>query len=133
MKSLCKNRFRSAIVFLLLLPVFLFALNGCYYDVEEDLYPIVNNPCDTSNVTFSGTIVPILQQNCYSCHSSAANLGSVSLEEYNDVIVVVEDGRLSGAIHHQSGYSPMPKDAPQLSDCNLLKIDTWINHGALNN
>lgn len=116
-----------------LAPVFLLLLNGCYYDVEETLYPAELNPCDTTNVTYSGTIQPILQQNCYSCHSDAANLGSVSVEGYDNVLALVNDGRLVGSINYQAGFSPMPSDAPKLSDCNLLKIDTWISHGALNN
>lgn len=120
-------------VLLLLLPAFLLMLNGCYYDVEETLYPVDLNPCDTTNVTYSGTIQPMLQQSCYSCHSDAANLGSVSVEGYDNVLALVNDGRLVGSINYQAGFSPMPSNAPKLSDCNLLKIDTWISHGALNN
>ncbi len=117
----------------LLLTALLLALNGCYYDVEETLYPADLNPCDTANVTYTGTIQPMLQQNCYSCHSDAANLGSVSVEGYDNVLALVNDGRLVGTVNYQSGFSPMPSDAPKLSDCNLLKIDAWISHGALNN
>lgn len=132
-KQVSRKKGVITLMCLLILPFLLIALNGCYYDVEEELYPVVNNPCDTTDVTFSATIVPILQQNCYSCHSNAANLGSVSVEGYDNVKALVDDGRLTGSIKYQAGYSPMPSGAPQLTDCNLLKIDTWINHGALNN
>ncbi|MBK9731413.1 MAG: hypothetical protein IPO83_09005 [Chitinophagaceae bacterium] len=128
-----KDRKPIRLTYFLLLPVLLMALNGCYYDVEEELYPVGSNPCDTSNVTYSATIQPMLQQNCYSCHSDAAYLGSITVEGYDNVITLVNNGKLVGSVNYQSGYAPMPSDAPKLSDCNLLKIDTWIKHGALNN
>jgi len=45
----------------------------------------------------------------------------------------VDNGKLLGAVTHASGYSPMPKNQAQLSDCNIQKITNWINKGALNN
>jgi len=110
-----------------------FFLHGCYYDVEEELYPSTGSSCDTLNVTYAADIVPILQQSCYTCHSIGANLGGVTVEGYDEIIVLVEDGRLAGAVNHLSGFSPMPKDASQLDDCSLALINNWINDGALNN
>lgn len=128
-----EKRLRTLVRLFLLLPALLFALHGCYYDVEEQLYPAAVNPCDTTNVSFSSTIVPILQQNCYSCHSEAISIGAISVEGYESVLTLVNNGRLVGSINHLSGYQPMPSDAPKLSNCNLSKIDAWINQGALNN
>ncbi|HNW53110.1 MAG TPA: hypothetical protein PKN21_02525, partial [Bacteroidales bacterium] len=45
-------------------------LGGCYYDNEEDLY-LGSSGCDTTNVTYSGTVVPVFAGYCNSCHSSS--------------------------------------------------------------
>ncbi|MBX2928728.1 MAG: hypothetical protein KF852_12910 [Saprospiraceae bacterium] len=103
---------------------------GCYYDVEEELYP---SNCDTDIVTYSGVIAPIISTNCLVCHSTAANLGGVRLEGYNAIKIWVDNGRIAGAINHQSGFSPMPQNAPKLSSCNISKIEKWISDGAPNN
>jgi hypothetical protein len=38
-----------------------------------------------------------------------------------------------GAITHSAGFTPMPKDAAQLSACTIAKIKKWIDDGAPNN
>jgi len=44
---------------------------SCYYDNEENLYPELQQDCDTSNINFAGGIQPMLAANCFSCHSNA--------------------------------------------------------------
>ena len=56
---------------LTIVAIILVLLGSCYYDSEEALYPVINSACDTTNVTFSGTIVSLLANNCLSCHSNA--------------------------------------------------------------
>ena len=115
-------------VSLLLLALF---AGGCYYDVEEELYP--DTGCATENVTYSAVIQPLLAANCYVCHSSAAMLGGIVLEGYDQLLVRVNSGELLGALKHESGYSPMPQNQPKLADCQIEKIEVWIQEGALNN
>lgn len=105
---------------------------GCYYDKEENLYPSTGN-CDTANVTFAGTIQPLLQANCYACHSQAAGQGGIILEGHANVVIRVNDGKLIGAISHASGFSPMPKNGQKLAECEIKRIQVWINAGAPNN
>lgn len=107
-------------------------LQGCYYDNEETLYPGQGN-CDTSNVTYSGSIVPIVMANCNECHSSAFPNGNVVTETYEGLKTVADDGRLWGTVSHNPNYPAMPKDRPQLQECDLRKIKIWIDNGALNN
>lgn len=114
-----------------LLVVFLGLLQSCYWDNEEDLYPVVTG-CDTTNVTYSGTVAVILDDNCVSCHNSSFAQGSVVLDNYNDLKVVVDNGRFWGAVNHENGYTPMPQNLPKLNVCDLKKIRTWIDGGALN-
>ncbi len=109
-------------------------LYGCYYDSEEALYPRLDSGCDTTNVTFAGSVVPILAASCYGCHSNANApvFGeNIRLEAYADVIANLD--RLHGAITWQDGYTRMPKDAAQLDACAIRTIEIWIAQGAPQN
>jgi len=89
--------------------------------------------CDTLNVTFSGTIWPVVQNRCFGCHSGASPSGGISLENYDNVVEAVNSGRLMGAIKHENGFSAMPKNGSKLSDCNISQFQKWINNGTPNN
>jgi hypothetical protein len=108
-------------------------LSGCYRDVEELLYP-QNGACNTSGVTYSGTVVPLLQSHgCLGCHNGAAPSGNISLQGYNNIKAVVQSGKLYGAISHAPGFSPMPQGGNKMSACNISKIKAWIEAGFPNN
>jgi hypothetical protein len=119
--------------------LFLFAaifLTKCYYDSEESLYPQVSSECDTTNVTYSTSVKPILQNYCYACHNTAnaPSLGSnINLEDYNILKQEAEQGFLLGAIKHESGFAPMPDGGGKLKDCDILIIQKWVEAGAPNN
>jgi hypothetical protein len=107
---------------------------SCYYDNEEALYPILNSSCDTTNVTFSGSIVPILNNNCYSCHSNstaARNGNNIPLQNYADV--VARAASVIGSIKHTGSFSPMPKSGGLIKTCSISQFDIWIKKGMLNN
>ncbi|MGZ5244278.1 MAG: hypothetical protein ACXWDO_02460 [Bacteroidia bacterium] len=108
------------------------ALNACYYDKEEELYPIDPNACDTVNVTYSKTVLPMLVNQCYVCHSQAAAQGNVVLEGYDRLKPYVSSGQFFGAINHAAGYNPMPKGGAKLPECTINQIKAWINKGAKN-
>ena len=107
---------------------------SCYYDNEEALYPSLVTSCDTTNVTFNGTIVTILSNNCYSCHSNstAANNGNnIRLENFADV--VARATTIEGAIKHTGSYVPMPKNGGKIKSCSIKQFDIWVSNGMLNN
>ena len=109
-------------------------LASCYYDNEEALYPSYNTLCDTINVTFSGTITPMLGSNCLSCHSNsnAASFGNnIRLEDYTDV--QIKATAIAGSIKHSGTYSPMPKNGGKLKDCSIIQFDIWVRKGMPNN
>jgi hypothetical protein len=89
--------------------------------------------CDTVNVTFSGTIKPILQNNCVGCHSGPGAPNGVNLTTYNGAKAVALNGKLSGVVRHAPGFPAMPKGGAKLSDCKVAQIVAWINRGAPNN
>jgi hypothetical protein len=106
----------------------------CYYDNEEYLYPELNTECDTTNVTFSGTISVMLGNYCLSCHSNAtaANFGNnIRLEDYSDV--KAQNQRVLGSIKHESGFSPMPKSGAKLNECLITQFGIWVKDGTPNN
>ncbi|MEK7253943.1 MAG: hypothetical protein AAB316_04310 [Bacteroidota bacterium] len=120
-----------------LLKILIFAaaasIGGCYYDNEEELYPDTGGDCDLANVTYGGTILPILQSNCFSCHDAANNNGGVTLEGYANLKIWVNNGYLLGAIRHESSFAPMPQGETKLLDCTIQKIEKWVSDGAPNN
>ena len=93
-----------------------------------------NNNCDTANSEYMADVVPILSSYCYSCHGESTNSGSMGiiLEGYENLKAKADAGTLLGVITHASGFPPMPQDGTKLSDCNINKIRSWIDHGAQN-
>lgn len=110
----------------------LLLLSACYKNNLADLTG--NTTCDTSNMTYSADIEPILKNNCTNsgCHESTAAL-TFPLTSYEDVKMVALDGRLLRSLRHQVGVAAMPKGMSQLDSCTISKIEAWINQGTLNN
>jgi hypothetical protein len=123
---------RSLLSLAIIMALLIFSTSSCYYDNEEYLYP---NPteCDVSDVTYSGTVVAILDNFCNACHSSNNPSDGIITDNYSDLQTIIYDGRFRGVINHLPGYSPMPKGGNKLNACNLAKIDAWIDAGAPNN
>jgi len=107
--------------------ILIISYNGCTHK-PEDVIPEPPGPtdCDTSNVTYPGTVYPILNQYCISCHSGANPSGGLDFTDYNQFAFVAQNGALLGAIKHLQGYSPMPKDAAMLDSCRIRQIEIWI-------
>ncbi len=101
--------------------------SSCYNDNYATLYP--TGACDTTNVTFTASVMPVISANCTGCHSGSAPAGNLSLTNYNDVVASLNSGRLMGSIRHDPGYSAMPKGGNKLSNCDIAKITNWINQG----
>lgn len=92
-----------------------------------------SNSCDTTNVTFSNTIFPIIQNNCLGCHSGATPGGQINLSTHGGVQTVAFNGKLFGAVNRDPGFQPMPRGGNKLADCQIDQIRIWIAQGALNN
>ncbi len=88
--------------------------------------------CDTTNVTFSGSVWPIISTRCTGCHTGSGAGGGVHLANYSDVVAAANNGSLMGSIRHEAGYSPMPKNSGKLPDCKINTIQIWINNGMPN-
>lgn len=89
--------------------------------------------CDTSNVTYSGTIAPILQYKCNGCHSGSSPQAGILTNSWGAANGLAMDGRLAGVIQHQNGYVGMPLTGGMLPQCQIDQILIWINDNAPNN
>ena len=127
-----------------LIPVCLLVLffSSCYYDKADKLYVTPDSTgnntgvtCDTNNVSYSATIKPITDQYCAKsgCHDAAYQAGTYDFTTVNGLQQAVANGRLQGAVLHQSGYIAMPNDGAILSQCQINEIVAWANQGAKNN
>jgi len=112
----------------------LVGLTACYYDKEELLYGTPAPCTDTvGTVSYQAKVVPILQANCYGCHSGSAPSGGQAMGTYTADKAMATSGKLIGTISHATGFSPMPKGGSKLSACKIAVIQKWISAGAPNN
>ncbi len=106
-------------------------MSSCSYHIEDELYPAEG--CQVDAVSYVNDIVPILENWCYQCHDSDGQQGGVTLDSYGMLETQVQSGRFRGAILHENGFSPMPKNQPKLPECEIRKIISWIDAGSPNN
>lgn len=121
----------------------LFGMAACVSDAEEDIIPTTgggtgtggggSTTCDTTGVTFSGTVQPLIQSNCLPCHSNSNLAGGIDLEGYSDIRTQALNGKLEGVITHTAGFPAMPQGSPKLPSCDIDKIVKWIDDGAPQN
>lgn len=95
--------------------------------------PCITMTCDTTNITYTATIIPILQTNCLGCHANTSTGGGILLNSYAAVYDQAISGSLMNSITWNGGVTPMPYNGSQLDDCSIKQIDLWIKAGALDN
>jgi hypothetical protein len=114
--------------YILFLAIMGMVMTSCYYDSEEYLYP-QSAVCDTSNVTFSASIKPVITDYCLTCHSGGAPSGNVNLESYKSIHDLAVSGHLLHVLYGTGGAQQMPPGG-SLSACNIAKFEIWITAGA---
>jgi hypothetical protein len=121
-----------------LLPLFMilsagaFAVSqGCTKASADKIAP----PCDTTNVSYSSQVVPIMEQYCYSCHGNenTGGSGGINLNTYASLGFYAGNGFLVGNITYAHGYVGMPFGKPPVPACEINTIVAWVNQGAKNN
>lgn len=93
-------------------------------------------PCDSTSFKYSTNISVIMSTYCTGnnlCHSGPAPISTLNLTSYIGVKQVAVNGRLVGAVTHEGGYEPMPKNLNKLSDCAITQIKKWVAAGSPNN
>lgn len=106
--------------------------------IEWQLQGALNNgctDCDTSAITYSGNIQPIMNSYCVGCHDHSTPADNIDLTVYvgtgsiSGVSDVAADGRLTGSIQFIDPYKPMPKGGTMLQDCLIDQVRTWVDEG----
>ncbi len=116
---------------LLILSLALSLFSACVYENEEEAY---RTGCNTDNIRYSDNVVRILADyGCAGCHNDMFASGGVNLEGHANVKTVVDNGRLMGSIRHEQGFFQMPRNQVKMRDCDIDKLQAWIDEGALNN
>jgi hypothetical protein len=124
---------RKFLLVALAISSFVLYLAGCSKASEDKLAG--NTTCDTTAVSYSLQIVPILQSICYNCHGngSTAGSGGIDLSTYAHLKVYALNGYLVGNVSHSPGYNAMPYGLPMLPACEVNTIAAWVHQGILNN
>jgi mono/diheme cytochrome c family protein len=84
--------------------------------------------CSTANVTYTGTIAPLINANCLGCHNATSANGGIVLETYGEVVGAVNNNGLLSAVKRENGYTAMPPGGA-INSCDLLQLETWISNG----
>ena len=114
-----------------------FSLPSCYNDNEEELYP-KSTDCDTANNTYSGFVSKVMGQRCATpgCHAGpgSASIGTFDNHAGLKAVLDAKKNNFIGSIKHSPGANPMPKGGgAKLGDCDIKRLETWINAGYPNN
>lgn len=92
-----------------------------------------NSQCDTTLFTYSGAVIPIINNSCKGCHNPASLGAGLDLTNYNTMKSIAINGKLLGSIKHAPGFVAMPQSGSKLEECKVKQIEKWIQAGALNN
>lgn len=104
-----------------------FCLTACYYDKGEELYG--KNQCLSTNVTYTKDISVFVNQSCVGCHGVTSPSAGISLHDYATVVESVKNGKFVGSVKQDGTASNMPKGGGKWSNCQISKLDAWIQGG----
>ena len=85
--------------------------------------------CDTTNVTYTTHVQPIMQRSCTGCHSGTNPSAGINLTDRTVVATRATSGRLYGSMAHLAGFAAMPPSGGKLDDCTLATIQAWKQQG----
>ena len=94
-----------------------------------------SQPAASADSEFATKILPILQNNCYSCHSGNRPIGGLRLDARSFAMraIIPGNGKDSRIIHRLQGLDnepQMPFGMPALPQAQIDAIKSWIDHGA---
>lgn len=106
--------------------VVMLSQNSCYYDNEVDQYGVAI--CDTTGISFSQDIMPIINANCISCHVQGGQQESSPFTSYQEI-----KNYSSAMMERVNGVGGIMPPSGPISECNQSKIEAWVKAGAPNN
>ncbi|MBX3440678.1 MAG: DUF1587 domain-containing protein, partial [Planctomycetaceae bacterium] len=76
---------------------------------------------------YRDTVVPLLRQFCWDCHSTDAKEGELDLERFETFDAVRRDASVWQKVAEMIAHGEMPpEDAPQLSPEERTRLETWV-------
>ena len=111
---------------------------SCKYNVESELYPTKSTTtCDSSTAKFSTFVSPLMASKCATsgCHNTISASAGVNLDGYTNIKNYISRNSTAffGSIKHSAGFSRMPQGGSKLAECDITKLQLWVNAGLLNN
>ncbi|MCB9232325.1 MAG: hypothetical protein H6581_11720 [Bacteroidia bacterium] len=88
--------------------------------------------CLTTGMSYLADIGPILSANCTGCHTGSSAYAGVDLSTWSGAAAVAQTGKLYNSVA-QNGLAISMPPSYQLSACDISKIKSWVDDGALNN
>ena len=88
--------------------------------------PVVGGPDAVSGPSYKNQVEPMLNQNCYRCHSGSSVNGGINLSGYANAS---KNAKLANSAIQKGS---MPPGAP-LSSAEKQMFQTWLDDGCLNN
>lgn len=100
--------------------------SSCTFDNEEEL--LEGFICDTTELVYDD-LTYIFTDICYECHKEGDTYREgIKMDDFENVRSSINTGKVLPAIKHEGPYN-MPFNQPKLSDCDIQKIEAWINDG----
>ncbi len=81
--------------------------------------------CDSTNITYNGTIKNIISNYCAVCHTANSDN---PLTNYSEVLNIANEGKIEQMVINYSGENPMPPSG-KLNSCQIAQIKNWLNNG----
>ncbi|MFN5909758.1 MAG: hypothetical protein ACK45H_00345 [Bacteroidota bacterium] len=116
---------RSFVWFMALSAVYLMQTSCTKEKAGQQVDP---NCIDT--VSFSQTILPLMQTNCTGCHGSGNTTGYTITNHTN---ISSQANAILNAMRGQGGFQQMPDGLPALPDSMIKKFECWVGQGKQNN
>jgi hypothetical protein len=101
----------------------LFLLSSCTYN-ELPISEITI--CETNSPSFSDCVLPIIEDNCMSCHSENGGQSPI-LTSFPEIILAVANDDLLARIKNDMPPTNL------MNSSDILIIENWIDEGAQNN
>lgn len=100
--------------------------NACYYDNEVEQYGVAT--CDTTNISFSQDVLPVINASCISCHVPGGQQESSPMTNYEEI-----KNYSDAILERVNGIGGIMPPTGPISECNQSKIEAWVRAGAPNN
>jgi len=109
------------------IPALIFALAFLLASCASKKADVASPTVDCSTVTYSATVVPIINANCISCHGAGSTDGDYTT--YAGLKLKVDNGTFANRVFQ---IKDMPQNSALTVD-DLKRLQCWVDAGAPNN